>query len=160
MNRRVRASKGLLTTGIALHCSQCGQDGTHSKRTAAFATRCGTVLCEACMDKKALQVDAALKTGANAKFTTLCRNAKLREIDVTIDLEFYTELLFNAPCHYCGDVVIHGGGGVDRIESNIGYIEGNVVPCCPTCNVMKNVMSTSDMINHMKKILKHQGVMQ
>ncbi len=34
--------------------------------------------------------------------------------------------------------------GIDRINSNIGYIEGNIVPCCKHCNSAKNTMTESE----------------
>jgi hypothetical protein len=30
--------------------------------------------------------------------------------------------------------------GIDRIDSSIGYIEGNVVSCCSKCNTAKSDM--------------------
>jgi len=45
--------------------------------------------------------------------------------------------------------------GIDRINSNIGYIEGNVVPCCKHCNRAKNTMSDSEFREWIKKIYAH-----
>lgn len=49
------------------------------------------------------------------------------------------DVLINTPCHY------HGGPeasrGVDRVDSLVGYVAGNVVPCCGTCNRMKNAFT-------------------
>ncbi len=55
------------------------------------------------------------------------------------------------PCIYCGSepkektwarnnkVVI--ANGIDRLDSDKGYIKGNCVPCCEVCNRAKNEMS-------------------
>src|ERR1700722_17552573 len=52
-------------------------------------------------------------------------------------------------CHYCGQPpeLAHLSGrdylyccnGIDRNENDIGYIPGNVVPCCKMCNKAKHV---------------------
>lgn len=81
-------------------------------------------------------------------------------------------------CHYCGTepshvikdymhdsktkgrnkkvsdtVVLYNG--LDRIDSDIGYKSGNVVPCCRACNVAKLAMSQEDFKEHIKKIYHH-----
>lgn len=45
--------------------------------------------------------------------------------------------------------------GIDRIDSNIGYIVGNVVPCCTTCNVAKLDRNIVDFKNWVEKAYKH-----
>jgi hypothetical protein len=56
--------------------------------------------------------------------------------------------LLRAPCHYCGHV--HpAGGGVDRVDSRIGYVPENCVPCCAECNMLMG-----DIPPEAKRILK------
>jgi hypothetical protein len=55
----------------------------------------------------------------------------------TISFKTYKELIL-LPCEYCGGQLNEQGLGLDRIDNLKGYIEGNVVPCCKTCNIMKN----------------------
>ncbi len=45
--------------------------------------------------------------------------------------------------------------GIDRIDSSKGYIQGNVVTCCRTCNVAKMDMDYKEFINHITKIYNH-----
>ena len=60
----------------------------------------------------------------------------------------------DAPCHYCG-------GGVktrlalDRLDSAVGYVPGNVVSCCWTCNRCKVDMTVDEWLSHMRKVLEH-----
>ena len=42
--------------------------------------------------------------------------------------------------------------GVDRIDSNKGYVKNNVVPCCKYCNTAKNTMTKQEFINWIKKV--------
>lgn len=44
--------------------------------------------------------------------------------------------LRTAPCHFHG-IVTAGGGGIDRLDSDLGYLPENCVPCCAVCNQMK-----------------------
>ena len=71
-------------------------------------------------------------------------------------------------CYYCGSEPIFPErfknefknreieyfNGIDRIDSNKGYILNNCVPCCSTCNRMKSDMIQLEFLNHVEKIYK------
>jgi hypothetical protein len=72
--------------------------------------------------------------------------------------------LFTADCHYCGakpaaySVPSHGskyGGfyynGIDRIDSDYGYLSGNVISACFVCNRAKSTMSYPDFIRWIER---------
>jgi hypothetical protein len=40
-------------------------------------------------------------------------------------------------CQYCQNAINLGGGGLDRINSDMNYTNANTVPCCASCNVWK-----------------------
>jgi len=61
---------------------------------------------------------------------------------------------WDAPCHYCGGKVPQRLG-LDRVDSDKGYIPGNVVQCCWTCNRMKGEHPLDEWTAHMKKVLEH-----
>lgn len=42
--------------------------------------------------------------------------------------------------------------GVDRVDSSLGYTAENCVPCCKVCNIMKNSMSESAFVEHVRRI--------
>jgi hypothetical protein len=64
-------------------------------------------------------------------------------------------------CYYCGmspqnksktgdtygDFVYNG---VDRVDNTQGYLSGNVVPCCKTCNWMKNQFTKDEFLTHIQ----------
>jgi predicted transcriptional regulator len=62
--------------------------------------------------------------------------------------------LVQEDCTYCGDT----GGGIDRVDSNIGYVKANTVPCCSTCNKMKLDSDKDEWIIKMKQIIKNMEV--
>ena len=92
------------------------------------------------------------------------RGAKKRNIEFAIDRTRF-EAIVTSECAYCGihprEREIkngHGGtftvkaSGIDRIDSSIGYVEGNVVPCCWTCNTMKASLSPTEFREHIKRL--------
>jgi hypothetical protein len=73
-----------------------------------------------------------------------------------------------SPCLYCGrkpsQIVSdktaseHGDyvyNGVDRVDSDKGYISGNCVSCCKRCNGMKSRLSLTDFLKQICKIFEH-----
>lgn len=46
--------------------------------------------------------------------------------------------------------------GMDRIDSSKGYFEGNVVPCCKTCNYAKRIMSLSEFKEWIERVYKRR----
>ena len=42
--------------------------------------------------------------------------------------------------------------GIDRVDSKIGYVEGNIVPCCEKCNFMKSNLEVDVFLEHVHKI--------
>src|ERR1017187_2292701 len=61
---------------------------------------------------------------------------------LSISLEEYTTLLV-LNCAYCNkDFKNESGCGLDRVDSNGHYSLDNVVPCCGSCNQIKNVHLT------------------
>lgn len=45
--------------------------------------------------------------------------------------------------------------GIDRIDSTLGYIPNNVVPCCTVCNRMKLAMKPGEFLAHVFKVAQH-----
>lgn len=72
------------------------------------------------------------------------------------------ENLINLPCFYCGDppkertLTSHRAklvcNGIDRVDNSLGYVAGNCVTACKTCNVAKARLGQQEFINHCKKI--------
>lgn len=76
-------------------------------------------------------------------------------------------ILTQQPCFYCNDSPKHimkakashfRYNGIDRVDSSIGYLENNVVPCCGLCNRMKMKLHRNDFIEQILKIALVHGV--
>jgi hypothetical protein len=47
--------------------------------------------------------------------------------------------------------------GVDRIDSSIGYLPENVVPCCGLCNWMKGDQTQAEFFKRVAEIYKRHA---
>lgn len=101
---------------------------------------------------------AALPKGRSAlNQVVLCikHNAKNAGREFDLDPEEVVKLI-QLPCHYCGCSPSNHWktawgseadyNGLDRVDNSKGYVEGNVVPCCYTCNGAKSSMSVEDFL--------------
>jgi hypothetical protein len=83
-------------------------------------------------------------------------NARAKGLPFTLPVgDLRTKLL--EPCSYCGKP---GPGGLDRDENALGYVAGNVVACCSTCNYAKRDMPRGDFLAWVERIHAHQGLLQ
>lgn len=64
------------------------------------------------------------------------------------------EVLIKNRCHYCDGELNKTGCGLDRKNNNLGYIAGNVVPCCKECNAVKNSFFTYEDMMLLSPVLK------
>jgi len=80
--------------------------------------------------------------------------------------------LITSNCDYCGSEPNHKfppsqvlknpahaafrWNGIDRIDSDKGYVEGNVVPCCQPCNEMKSDKSRDEFLQLIAAIYRHR----
>lgn len=93
------------------------------------------------------------------------RNSALRRghsFSLSVD-EFKS--ITSASCFYCGiepqqscksESVKRNGSymhnGIDRVDNSNGYVEGNCVPCCKTCNFAKRTMSKDQFLTWIKRV--------
>jgi len=83
----------------------------------------------------------------SARYSMLKARCKIRNIDCTISYEQYLDCIAK-PCFYCNFKLgkkVMAGSGLDRIDSSLGYIDGNIVSCCRICNCIKgNFLSVTE----------------
>jgi hypothetical protein len=75
--------------------------------------------------------------------------SKRKNRDFVLSPEEFEEII-SLPCFYCGtkDVV----RGIDRTDSNKGYVIDNVSSCCFPCNRAKSTMTQNEFIALCKKV--------
>ena len=90
------------------------------------------------------------------KKSSQCRRNKVLEYNLT--LEYIKELLLKQEYkdYYTGQVPEnYEDYSIDRIDSNLGYIEGNIVITTNRVNAMKNDMSTEEFKKLISDIYKN-----
>ena len=137
-----------------------------SSLTSMATKSCGCIVKEAGF--KISSYRSAPDGAFNDLWNTYNRSAKKRKLDFTKNKEYFKKLT-SSKCYYCRDLPSNIRksqskyesetkdyifNGVDRVDSKLGYIEGNVVPCCHTCNMMKRTQTYSEFMERIRKIYK------
>lgn len=79
------------------------------------------------------------------------KGAKKRHLDFTLSKTLFESLLVQ-PCFYCGHHIPQQIHGIDRVDNDKGYVEGNVVTCCETCNILKGTNHPQEFIDKLRAI--------
>jgi hypothetical protein len=79
------------------------------------------------------------------------RGAKKRGLNFTIGKTLFNTLI-TEPCFYCGHTNKAEVNGIDRIDNNRGYEEGNIIPCCEICNTAKRSQHPLEFIDKLAAI--------
>lgn len=87
-------------------------------------------VCKACA--------ASRQKGPAGVLSVYKARAKKAGLPFELTIEDFEECAKNH-CTYCGDPL--NQAAFDRVDSGVGYVLANVVPCCDTCNYMKNEFS-------------------
>lgn len=131
------------------------------------------------MSKGIKETEKALKrpkgdAGLDLLFSNMKYNSKKRGIDFSLtkeELKFFT----SKDCGYCGrtpyaesfinikkygkeSTRLHGlyiYTPLDRLNSDIGYTNTNVIACCKQCNFAKHTMSIEEFKEHIIKIYRY-----
>lgn len=93
----------------------------------------------------------------NSQYGNCKRSAKARGKDFDIDKRAFNQKV-TKPCFYCGTSSPAQKRGLDRIDSGKGYSDENTVPCCRTCNIMKNDLDMESFFEHIAKIASHLNI--
>jgi len=110
-----------------------------------------------------------------SKVSNYKSNAKIRNINWELTYDEAIKLL-KSNCHYCGrkpnhQYNLYNGrrkylnnidkyeikySGIDRINSNLGYVKNNVVSCCIICNLGKNNLEYDEFISWIDDLIKYR----
>jgi len=114
------------------------------------------------------------EAGLHSLISNLKASAKKRGYQFSLDIESVRQIT-SMECHYCGSVpsqvCVPSGNtnlarknfgtyvynGLDRVNNDLGYVLGNVVPCCAYCNIAKNDQSYEEFIARVEAILLRHG---
>ena len=93
----------------------------------------------------------------NALLGSYKHHAKTRNLPFKLTVDEFRKLT-KQNCYYCNSIPkgkkqakgtpsVYVFSGLDRLNSDLGYIKRNVVPCCSICNRAKNTMRLTDFKN-------------
>jgi hypothetical protein len=93
------------------------------------------------------------------KYLNKVKNARDRGIDFNLSLTSLKNIMRAKKCYFTGLTLTKENSTIDRVNSKIGYIKGNVVACHADINQLKSVFeSQSHMDNkQLKQLLKKWG---
>jgi hypothetical protein len=91
----------------------------------------------------------------SVRFYTLRYTAGRRGIECAISFEHYMTVIAE-PCHWCGGKLPETGHGVDRLINERGYVLGNCVSCCDTCNRAKRKMTPEVFFDWIERVYFYQ----
>jgi hypothetical protein len=148
-------------------CGNIKEIYTSSILKTTFPTRsCG------CLNLDNLKSEKG-HSGLIKVFNSYRGSARRRNLEFNLTPESFQEMA-TKPCHYCGaESYSMGKGnyrkdspqesidhsrfiytGIDRIDSDKGYVEGNIVPCCKKCNLGKHIMTDEEFKSWITKVFK------
>ena len=151
-------------------CFMCGQDKETYNKKGSFSRliRCdknSPLMCPKCYIKRFRRThrEQENEKGKNFKktlkglITQAKAEAKKRGLLFEIPPNIF-EKLRNKPCFYCSKPLENKYGcGLDRIDNSKNYVLGNVIPCCPTCNVTRgNNYTVQEMRVMIKALLEYR----
>ncbi len=128
-------------------CAGCGEEKTADDfYTDNHAPRGRVARCKDCYrakQKNVINFKPYRREGAYK------RDAIKRGLTYELTREQFMAF-WRRPCSYCGDEI--QTIGLDRVNNSIGYVDGNVVPCCRICNAMKSSMSAAEFVDRCRRI--------
>ena len=139
----------------------------HKTRQTHVVRSCGCALRDH-LKRVHIKIRRAFgRSAAHAVYLNNKAGALKRGIEWNLSEETFLKLN-QMPCAYCGDLLTntdsgvrrHGGytyNGVDRVNNDKGYIEGNVVSSCYVCNLFKGTLTVDQFKQWIKDIWKHHA---
>lgn len=140
---------------------ECGKE----KYIAATKIKSGHTKSCGCYRKEFKKLESG-RAALNVVFDDYQRNAIKRDFKFELNMEEF-RYITQLSCHYCGCEPSnrrqtkrmsgeYRHNGIDRLDSKVGYIKDNCVPCCTKCNRMKWANSEEDFLNQVKNIYNHR----
>jgi hypothetical protein len=136
-------------------CPQCGELQSYLRKNYAEESAKLNKLCKACSNKipennnhKGFYLDV-LRASFAHKYKA---NAELRDIEWNISFEYLAKLLIDQDfrCALSGIPIsameVNNNASLDRIDSNLGYIENNVQWVTSKVNMMKQTYTQEEFI--------------
>ena len=94
--------------------------------------------------------NAEFRDTVKGRFLAYQGNARHRAILFELSFEQF-KTFWQKPCVYCGTAMPLVG--LDRVNNELGYVAGNVVSCCATCNYMKRGLTHEAFVEQCRRVV-------
>ena len=147
-----------------LECETCQNKVSDQRRTVKniFDFR-WPLLCEECYPDTPYFINPKRRISkffraTHAKVRAIKNRAERDGIEINLMDSDITDLICQE-CHYCGEPAkVEKPNGIDRKDNDQGYIHGNVLPSCSTCNYAKGTNGYFAFLRKCREIAqKHPG---
>lgn len=126
---------------------------------------CGCLVKENILKVQELNKKEYGESSFNKIYRAYLYGAKKRSLEFFLSQDEF-KYLINQDCYYCGvkpnqiaknknSFGEYTYNGIDRINSNLGYMTTNCVPCCGRCNEAKMSETQSDFKSWIEKVYNH-----
>jgi len=85
------------------------------------------------------------------KWKTYKSRALKKGIDFTLSEDTFF-IALHTQCYVCGKNGQTNELGLDRLDNNKGYINGNIAPCCWECNKAKGNLTSLNFLKWLKRL--------
>lgn len=151
---RVKNSLGYESENVVSCCSKCNRmksDWSYE----SFISFCGHI--SAFNGRNGILCFERLFNTKNVRFYAYVANAAKKNRAMTLSKQQFMEIT-SLPCYLCGKLPsTEHKNGVDRVDSNLGYIDENCKSCCASCNFMKSNTPLLDFLNHCERIYNNKN---
>lgn len=146
---------------VLTKCEICGKekfvvyDSIVYRKNSRFL-KTGQTLCVRCSNNSLFSgKNSPVYKHGNNRYCEYRYNAQRRGIAFYLSAEEFKNIV-EQECHYCGGYSVDvneksRGNGIDRKNSLGAYKVANCVPCCATCNFIKNTMPYEDFIKYIRR---------
>lgn len=141
--------------------------------------------CRRCLDRILAASKKQLKQSGEQTWKLLMyryiTSANKKKIEFNLSEETFRSIC-SQNCHYCrmeprvhnkyrlrksGKIIMNVSSeavmladiyanGIDRVDSNKGYVASNCVPCCHVCNYAKQSLTEEEFFAHIKRIYEYR----
>lgn len=123
--------------------------------------------CGKCQLKITKNTGSVIQTALKRSYQRYQLGALARGYAFTITFDFFSRIVLEN-CHYCNTPPTSTLGespwirkrkylinGIDRKDPKVGYLLGNCLPCCPTCNFAKHKLGYDQFLSLVQTIAKN-----
>ena len=161
---RRKTAKETVPTEETITCTTCCKALPPEDFVGLKDPNTHTKTCIACRKQNQIQDARRNKEHRNelerqnikAKYAHYIKDASRRNLVFQLSEDQFTDLIYQH-CNYCGIIEDVGFNGIDRVNSGVGYVVGNVVGCCKMCNYMKGSLSVDTFLQRVHHILSIHG---